>query len=125
MKLGPVDGNVEEVRDLLKNFGLNLEDFIEKPTSPLRMRFLVIPVVIFLSSVLVLGVLPTGSLGWQLLVILSIAGGTWTCASTQLRFRNPVATFCVAMGFVLMILLAAGLISLKEAAEAVMKLKGE
>jgi hypothetical protein len=106
MKLGPVDGNVEEVRDLLKNFGLNL-------------------VVIFLSSVLVLGVLPTGSLGWQLLVILSIAGGTWTCASTQLRFRNPVATFCVAMGFVLMILLAAGLISLKEAAEAVMKLKGE
>jgi hypothetical protein len=42
-----------------------------------------------------------------------------------LRFKNGIATFCVAMGLVLTILLAAGLISPREAAETVKSLKGK
>ena len=36
MKLGPVDGSVEEVRDLLENNGLRLEDYLEKSAAGLN-----------------------------------------------------------------------------------------
>ena len=50
MKVGPVDGSVQEVQDLFENHGLNIKDYLEKPSSPLKSRFLVIPVVVFLLS---------------------------------------------------------------------------
>lgn len=127
MKVGPVDGSAKEVRDLLENHGLKLEDYLEKPPSPLKIRFLVIPTAVFLLFLFILALLPAGSPDWQLrlLYILSFGSGTWICASTQLRFKNGITTFCVAMGLALTILLAAGLISPKEAAEAVRSLKGK
>ena len=127
MKVGPVDGSVQEVRDLFENHGLKLKDYLEKPPSPLKAWFLVIPIVVFLLSLFTLALLPAGSPDWQLrfLYILSFGSGTWTCASTQLRFKNGITTFCVAMGLVLTILLAAGLMSPREAAEAVKSLKGK
>jgi hypothetical protein len=127
MKVGPVDGSAREVRDLFENHGLKLEDYLERPPSPLKAIFLVIPTVVFLLSLFTLASLPASSPDWQLrfLYILSFGSGTWICASTQLRFKNSITTFCVAMGLVLTILLAAGLMSPREAAEAVKSLKGK
>ena len=127
MKVGDVDGSPKEVRDLLENHGLKLEAYLEKPPSPLKTRFLVIPTVLFLLFVFILALLPAGSPDWQLrlLYILSFGSVTWLCASTQLRFKNGIATFCVALGLVLTILLAAGLMSPKEAAEIVKSVKGK
>ena len=127
MKVGPVDGSAEEVRDLFENHGLKLEDYIEKPPSLLKPRFIVLPTVIFLLTLFTLALLPPGVADWQLRIfyILSFASLTWICASTQLRFKNGITTFCVAMGLVLTIVLAAGLISPKEAVEAVKSLKGK
>ncbi|MCX5903145.1 MAG: hypothetical protein NTV89_06670 [Proteobacteria bacterium] len=127
MKVGPVDGSVQEVRDLFEDHGLNIESYLEKPPSPLNTRFLVIPIVVFLLFLFTLALLPAGSPEWQsrFIYILSFGSGTWICASTQLRFKNGIATFCVAMGLVLTVLLAAGLISPREAAETVKSLRGK
>ncbi|MDR3631733.1 MAG: hypothetical protein P4L42_15535 [Desulfocapsaceae bacterium] len=127
MKVGPVDGSVQEVRDLFENHGLDLESYIEKPLSPLKTRFLIIPVAVFLFILFVLALIPASSPEWQsrFLYIFSFGSGTWICASTQLRFKNGIATFCVAMGLVLTILLAAGVMSPMEAAEAIKSLKGK
>ena len=122
-----VNGSPEEIRDLFENHGLNPRDYFKKPPSPLKARFLVIPTVVFLLFIFTLALLPAGSPDWQLrfFYILSFGSGTWICASTQLRFKNSITTFFVAMGLVLTILLAAGLMSPREAAEAVKSLKGK
>jgi hypothetical protein len=127
MKFGPIDGNYKEVRDLLVNHGLNLADYIEKPPAPLRTRFIVIPVVVFSFSLLGLALLPDDSPAWpsRVFYILSFGSGTWICAAAQLRFRNGVATFCVAVGLVLTFLLAAGSMSPREAADAVRSMRSE
>lgn len=125
MKVGSFDGKVEEIRDLFENNGLNLENYIEKPPLPLPTRFLIIPIVIFFISLFGLALLPVGFAEWQsrFLYIVSFGSGTWICVSTHLRFKNGFATFCVAIGLVLTILIGAGLMSPREAAEAVKGLK--
>jgi hypothetical protein len=125
MKVGPVDGSVQEVRDLFENNGLKLEDYIEKPPSPLKVIFLIIPTVVFFLSLFSLCLLSTGSPEWQskFLYIVSFGSMTWICTWTQLRFKNGIATFCVAMGLIITFLLATGLMSPREAAEAVKSLK--
>jgi hypothetical protein len=127
MKMGPFDGRVEEVGNLLENNGLRIEDYLEKPPAPLKTRFLVIPAVLFGVSVCAMAALPIKPPVWllRLVYILSFGSATWVCASTQIRFRNGIATFCVAMGLILTALLAAGLLSPKEAADMVKDLKGK
>ena len=128
MKVGPVDNaNAQEVRDLFENHGLNLESFLEKPPSPLKTRFLVIPIIVLFLSLFTFALLPTSSPEWQFrfLYILSFGSGTWICVSTQLRFKNAIATFCVAMGLIFTILIAAGIMSPKELIEAVKSLRAK
>jgi hypothetical protein len=127
MKVGPIDGTVQEVQDLLENNGMNLEDYFEKRPPPLKVRFFVIPIVVFLLSLFTLALLPAGSPDWQLrfLYILSFGSGTWICACTQLRFKTGILTFCVAIGLVLTLLVAAGLMSPREAGEEVKSLMGK
>jgi peptidoglycan/LPS O-acetylase OafA/YrhL len=121
MKLGPVDGNAEEVRDLLENNGLRLEDFLEKAAAPLKTRYLIIPGVIF--AVGLLAVVAFGSESSKtirtLLYLLAFGGGMWLTVSIQLRFRNGPATFAAAVGALLMLLIAAGIFSLQDTAEFV------
>jgi hypothetical protein len=126
MKVVTIDNaNIQDVQDRLENHGLNLEDYLEKPPSPLKTRFLVIPIIVFFLSLFTLALLSTNSPEWQLrfLYILSFGSGTWICVSTQLRFKNVIATFCLAMGLIFTILIAAGLMSPKETVEAVKSLR--
>jgi len=119
MKLGPVDGSTEEVCDLLENNGLRLEDYLEKPAAPLKTRYLIIPVAIFMIGLL--AVVIFGSVSSRavvtLLYLVGFGGGTWLTVSIQLRFRNGPATFATAVGGLLMLLIAAGIFSLQDTAE--------
>lgn len=119
MKLGPLDGSTDEVRDLLENNGLRLEDYLEKPAAPLKTVYLIIPVTIFMFGLL--AVVTFGSTSSKvvvtLLYLLAFGGGTWLTVSIQLRFRNGAATFTTAMGGLLMLLIAAGIFSLQDTAE--------
>ena len=119
MKLGPFDGSVEEVRNLLENNGLKLEDYIEKPPSLLKTRFLITPAVLLCVALflLVLVSRSCSPIMLTLIYLLGFGGGTWLTAGTQLKFRNTVATFVVAIGALLMLLVASGIFSPREAAE--------
>jgi len=125
MKLGPFDGTVEEVKDLFENNGLNLEDYLEKPPSRLAIKFLIVPAVVLGVALLLLDIFTTkcsqGTL--TLLYLLGFSGGTWLTVSTQLRFKNALATFAVAIGFLLMLLVASGIFSPKDAVEFIREIK--
>jgi hypothetical protein len=125
MKLGPVDGSAEEVRDLLENNGLRLEDYLEKPAASLKTRYLIIPGAIFmigLLAVVTFGSAPSKAVV-TLLYLLAFGGGMWLTVSVQLRFRNGPATFAAAVGGLLMLLIAAGIFSLQDTAEFVKGLR--
>jgi len=118
MRLGPVNGTVQEVRDLLENNGLKLEDYLEKPPAALRTRYLVIPAILLLSMLtLIVALRSTSAEIVTLNFLLAFAAGLWLTASIQLRFKNILATFVVAVGALLMILVAAGIFSPKDSAE--------
>ena len=127
MKMGLFDGSCSEVRDLLENNGLRIQDYLEKPPAPLKTRFLVIPTILFGVSVSAMAALPINPPVWllRLVYILSLGSATWICVSTQIRFKNAIATFCLAMGFILIALLAAGVLSPKDVADIVKGLKGK
>lgn len=124
MKMGPFDGSVEEVRDLLENKGLNIENYLDKPPTALKLRYIIIPSSIFILSVCIHVVIQLLPAHWLRLVhIASFGSGTWVCTSTQIRFKNGIATFCVAIGLLITALIAAGLISPKDAVDIVKGLK--
>ncbi len=119
MKMGPIDGKVEEVRDLLENHGLNLADYLEKPPAPLKTRYLTIPSILFATS-LCLFTLLSQQLSppvTNLFYIASFGSGTWLTVSIQLRFKNALGTFCIAIGAILLILLATSILSPKDTAD--------
>lgn len=125
MKLGSVDGSVEEFRDLLENHGSNLEDYLGKPPAPLKTRFLIAPAVI-LGIALIFLVLFQNNFSETVLTLINLIGfgsGTWLTVSAQIRFKNTLATFAVAIGAILMILVASGIFSPKEAAEFVQEIQ--
>ena len=121
MKIGPVDGSVKECRDFFENNGLNLDDYIEKPPAPLKTRYIVIPSVLFACTLLVMIFVGNkiSEANISLLYIFAFSVCTWLTVSVQLRFKNSIATFCVAMGVILTLLIAAGVLSPKEAADYV------
>jgi len=125
MKLGPFDGTTEEVRDLIENNGLNIEDFLERPQPPLKNIFIAIPSLSFLVFVILLAFLSNTSHIWltKVLYIFIFGSGTWVCVSTQIKYKNGIATFCVAIGALIIALFSAGILSPKEAAEFVRGLK--
>jgi uncharacterized membrane protein YGL010W len=127
MKLGPFDGSMEEVRNLFENHGLRIEDYIEKPPAQLKTKFLIAPAVV-LSIVLLLLVLLSNRCSpivLTLIYILGFGSGTWLTVSTQLKFKNTIATFVVAIGTLLMVLVASGLFSPREAAEFIKDIRGK
>jgi len=125
MKMGPFDGTREEIRDLIEDHGLNIDDFLEKPQPPLKNVFIAIPTVIFIVLVILLASISNTSHIWlmKVLHILIFASGTWVCVCIQIKYRNGIATFCVAIGALIIALFSAGIISPKEAADFVKQLK--
>lgn len=114
----------EMIKNRVENHGFPLEDYLEKPPAPLKTRFLVIPSIIFALSLVFLCFLQPAPAFMKLLYVMSFGSGTWVCASTQIRFKSGVTTFCVAIGLITTTLLAGGLISPREAADLVKEMKG-
>jgi hypothetical protein len=99
--------------------------YLEKPPVALKIRFLIIPGALFVLSLICLAVISGQHPQYisRILYIITFGSSTWLCASTQLRFKNNLATFCVAIGLILTALIAAGILSPKEAADYIKGLK--
>src|SRR4030042_3332715 len=111
MKIGPIEGKVEEFRDLSENHGFQWDTYLEKPLAPLKTIFLIIPVIILCISLLILAIFAGNCPQYVLTIIylFGFGGGTWLTVSTQLKYKNTLATFVVAIGSVLMILVSSGI----------------
>lgn len=108
-----MEGSPQEIRDLIEiQGGLKLADYLQPPEAQLPRRWLVIPASLVATALLL--IILAGSLSPKLLLVLLASGfgsATWLTVSVQIRFRNGVATFAVAVGIVLTLLVAAGLIA--------------
>jgi hypothetical protein len=127
MKLGPVNGNAEEIRDLLENNGMKLEDYFEKPPVPMKTIFIIIPVISLFLVLIVLVLFNTAfnAGGIKLLYIVAFAIATWLTVIVQIKFKNVGATICAATGTVVVILIAAGLISPREVPNIIKGISGK
>lgn len=129
MKLGPIDGSTKEVQDLLENNGLRLADYLQKPPVPLKTLYLVVPSAIFavglIASVVIgafLGELHKAVI--TLINLVTLGGGVWLTVCIQLRFHSALATLATAVGALVMLLVAAEVFTLRDAAEFVRGLIG-
>ena len=127
MKVGNAEGSPQEINDAIEISGSKLEDYLEKPEEPLRSRWLAIPCGLLLVSVIILVLWADGfsAKAWLLVFLTGFAGTCGLAVSVQIRFKNSGATCVAWLGALLLLLLAASLLTPIETLEAIRKLKGE
>jgi len=118
MKIGGMEGTPQEIRDTFENHGLRLEDYLEKPAEPLSNIWLIFPSICFAVALFLLVLLaPLPRIGVLTLFLLSAGLVLWLTVSVQIRFKNGWATGAIAVGGLLMLLVAGGFIEPRETAE--------
>lgn len=120
MKVGGVEGTPEEIKDTFENHGLHIEDYLVKPEEPLANVWMVVPAVCLaltaFSQVLF------APLDQKLLLLHFLAGAgfvLWLVISVQLKFKSPWAAGAIALGGLLVLLVAAGFIQPQDTAAIV------
>ena len=117
MKIGGrIEGTPEEITDFIENNGLKLEDILQKPRPRVKARWIGISVFLFilsLGALVIIGSVPTKL--FTCLVIMGVGFVVWIAAVIQLRFCNVWATSFTALGLILMLSMAAGLMKPQEA----------
>lgn len=117
MKVGGVEGTPEEIRNTFENHGLHIEDYLVKPEEPLANIWMVVPAVCLVLTVL--SQVLFAPLDQKLLLMCFLAGAgfvLWLVISVQLKFKNPWAAGAVALGGLLILLVAAGFIQPQDTA---------
>ena len=112
MKLGPIEGTKEEVTGFFQDNGLNVKDYFQMSETPIRVVWIVIPaipMIIALGTLTLIGSLSTGQKMFAFL--LGCAALVWLTTVIQLRFKHAWATGIVAIGGLLLMLVALGAIS--------------
>jgi hypothetical protein len=113
------DGTPEEIKDICKNFGLKLEDYLEKPKHPLAIVWLIIPAVIFAAGLSSVSFIPNTLLFFLGDGIVLV----WLLCAIQIKFENPFATSVVAIGGGVLVLVAGGFIQPQEVPNLIKNLK--
>ena len=121
MKIGKLEGSPEEIRDFIENNGLNIEDYLDRPQPPLKLVWLIVPVCVIIVQLSWLTLFAPTSIALQTFVFLIGCGaGIWLAVNVQIRFQSTWAATFVAVGVVLIMLVAIGMLS---PAELVQQLK--
>ncbi len=124
MKLGKMEGSPEEIRDFFQNNGLNIEDYLEKPEAPINFFWFILSTILIISSVVILTLVqPKSEVVQNLLFLLGCGGGLWLAVIVQIKFKNTWAAGFIAVGIVLLLLVALGMITPKELLENIKSLR--
>lgn len=112
MKIGKgVEGSPEEIRDFCENFGLNIMEYIERPTKPLNNILLILPISLFFISIITLQFVPESC---QFIVFLiSCFIILWSAICFAIKYGIGVATFA-AIGGLFILLVAYKIIAPNE-----------
>ena len=112
MKLGPIEGTREEITGFFQDNGLKVNDYFQILKTPIKAVWIVVPsslIVVCLGTLTLLGSLSTGQKTFVFLV--GCAALVWLTTVIQLRFKHVWATGIVAIGGLLLMLVALGAIS--------------
>jgi len=119
MKMGALDGSPTEINDLLENNGLNLQDYLEKPESPIKMRYLAVPCALFIFGLVVtvfsIKSSTPSETSIDLVNLFSVGSGLWITVSAHLRFKSKTATIATALGLILMVAMANDVVTISDA----------
>ncbi len=109
MKLGPIEGTKEEITGFFQDNGLNAADYFQRPEAPIKAVWFVLPalcVVAAFGALTLLGPLSTGQ--QTFIFLIGCAALVWLATAVQLRFKHAWATGVVAIGGLLLMLVALG-----------------
>lgn len=126
MKVGKMEGSPQEIKDLCENNGLNIEDYLDKREQPLGKFWFIAPAFLFVLSIVVLTLTASLQKGWQTLVfLLGCCCALWLAVSVQLHFKNTWATTFIAIGGLLLMLVALGVVTPQELLQHAKDFKSE
>lgn len=115
MKIGPIEGTVEEISNFFQNNGGNLSDFIKKPTPQLKNRWILIPSILFLICFIILLFIQNQSNEMKLLFFLfGFASSVWIAISTNIRYSSTWNSVLIIISSLLMLAVVYGIMSLQE-----------
>lgn len=118
MKIGPVEGTSEEVKDFFENNGLNLSEYLQKPEPPLSNIWLIIPSVIFVICFGCLTLSNISTANWKIFIfLLGFASSVWLGVSVHIRFKSNWGAGAIILAGLLIMLVALGVIEPKELLE--------
>lgn len=118
MKIGPVEGTVEEVNNLFQNNGLNLSEYLEKPEVPLDKIWLILPPALLVISFGVLTLFDTLSSNVKIFIfLLGFSASVWTGVCIHIRFKSGWGAGAVILAGLLIMLVALGVIAPGELLE--------
>jgi len=125
MKFGnKMEGSPEEIRDFFQNNGLNITDYMGRPELPLKTVWFVVPVCLIVVSLACLTLLMPLRMSVQTFVfLLGCGAGIWLAVNVQLRFKNTWAAVFVAIGTILIMLVAIGTVTPTEMIQQLNKFK--
>ena len=122
MKLGKIEGEPQEIKDFFENNGLVINDFIERPERPIHRNWILFPGILCIFFALATPYFD-GTL--KLLVfLLGAAMGAWGCVAVLIKFNNRSAAIASALGMVLILLVAYGVLPIEDILKYVEKWLG-
>lgn len=124
MKIANLEGTTEEIKNFFQDNGLKAENFFEPAEKPIRTLWLVTPAVLVFFSLATLTLLEEASARQQKFIfVVACFFVIWWSAVLQLRFKNAWATGIVAVGCLLLALVALGVVTPTQMLEEVKAMK--
>ncbi|EJD6547150.1 TPA: hypothetical protein OZR47_000312 [Escherichia coli] len=109
---GEIDGTPQEITDFYQNMGFNSSDVFQTKGKTFFSLFPAIVFAISCISMLFFDLALMGDRIFTAEVIIVIFVALWFCAATQHYYKNWLVTVIIAIGCLLMLLLATKQISL-------------
>lgn len=112
MKIANLEGTTEEIKNFFQDNGLKAENFFEPAEQPISTRWLVLPGILVFVALAVLTLFPGAAPQQQkFFFVAACFFGIWWSIVLQVRFKNPWATGIVAIGCLLLALVALGAVT--------------
>jgi tellurite resistance protein TehA-like permease len=112
MRLGPAEGTKEEITGFFQDNGMKASDYFQMPKAQIKPVWLVISVLCIVAMLGALTLLESLSTGQQTFVFLvGCAAVLWLAIIVHLRFKQAGVTGIVAIGGLLLMLVALGVIT--------------
>lgn len=124
MKLANLEGTPEEIKNFFQDNGLKAENFFEPADSPIQTRWLVAPGVFTFIALAVLTLFQGATPPQRTFLFVAVCFlGIWWAIVLQIRFKNIWATGIVALGCLLLALVALGVVTPIQMLEEIKGLK--